>query len=103
MVVTTLPNETAASALARALVEEQLAACVNIVPGVRSIYRWEGAVADEPEIVCVVKTARDRLERMSARLRELHPYSVPELLVLSPSDGAQAYCDWVIESTRGSS
>jgi periplasmic divalent cation tolerance protein len=100
VVLTTLPNEAAATALARALVGEQLAACVNIVAGVRSLYRWQGAVQDEPELLCIVKTARDRLEAMSARLRELHPYDVPELLVIAPGRGAASYCDWVIESTR---
>jgi periplasmic divalent cation tolerance protein len=100
MVITTMPDETSATALARALVDEHLAACVNIVPGVRSIYRWQGAIADEAEQLCVIKTARARLEAMSARVRDLHPYEVPELLVLSPGEGARAYCDWVLESTR---
>ena len=86
--------------LARALVEERLAACVNVVPGLRSIYRWEGALHDEPESLLIVKTTRDRLEALSARLAALHPYETPEVLVLTPDTGAAAYLAWLERETR---
>ena len=100
LALTTVPDEAVAESLARALVEEKLAACVSIVPGVRSIYSWQGAVSDDRELLCVIKTARDRCDALAARLRELHPYDVPELLVVGPERGATAYCDWVLAMTR---
>jgi periplasmic divalent cation tolerance protein len=79
----------------RTLVEEHLAACVNVLPAMTSIYRWKGAVAQDPEEQVVIKTTTDRLARLETRLRELHPYELPEFLVLTADAGSEAYLRWV--------
>jgi periplasmic divalent cation tolerance protein len=81
--------------LARTLVSERLAACVNLVPGVRSVYRWKDAVQDEPETVLWMKTTPERLGALEERLRALHPYEVPELVVFGPTGGGADYLAWV--------
>ena len=91
-----------AKKIARAIVEARLAACVNVVPGVVSIYRWEGAVHEEGESMLLIKTRRDLVSALSRLVREVHSYSVPEILVL-PADSARssrAYLDWVRAETR---
>lgn len=93
--LTTAPDLETAGRLARALVEEGLAACVNMLPGVRSIYRWEGEVHDDAEVLLVVKTSAARGDALVERLASLHPYDVPELLLLSVVGGSEAYIDWV--------
>lgn len=95
VVLVTAPDADTAARLARALVEERLAACGNLVPGVRSIYRWEGAVHDEPEVLLVLKTTTERLDALRARVVELHPYQVPEVLALPVDAGLGSYVDWV--------
>jgi periplasmic divalent cation tolerance protein len=95
VVLTTLPDRNKAKAFARALVEEKLAACVNIVPGLTSIYRWKGAVHEDPEVLCVVKTTRARLTKLKQRLKSLHPYDVPELLALPVTAGSESYLQWL--------
>ena len=96
VVLITAPTGEPATLLARALVEERLAACVNLIPEVRSVYRWEGAVQDEAEALLVVKTSAERCAALAARVRELHPYEVPEVLVLPTSGGSTSYLEWVI-------
>ncbi len=96
--VTAPAGRAGASALARQLVAEGLCACVNVVPGVESFYRWRGAVECGSECLLIVKTTRDRLAALERRLRELHPYEVPELLELPVAGGAAAYLDWVRSS-----
>jgi len=99
-VLVTAPKGDVAASLARALVEERLAACVNVVPDVRSFYRWEGVVQDDAEVLLVVKTRADRTEALAARVQELHPYDLPEVLELAAAGGSAAYLDWVrTEST----
>jgi periplasmic divalent cation tolerance protein len=97
---TTCPDEASAEAIARALVEERLAACVNRLPGLRSVYRWEGKVECGDEVLLVIKTTRDRLETMTARVQALHPYELPELIAVEVAGGLAAYLDWVAEQTR---
>ena len=97
IVLTTLGVDTDAPALARTLVEERLAACVNVLPAMRSFYRWQGAVADEREQQLVIKTTSGVLEALKARLLELHPYDTPELLVVE-AGGSDAYLRWLGES-----
>lgn len=86
--------------LARALVEERLVACVNLIPGVRSFYRWEGAVQDDAESLMVMKTTEEGAARVLARLPELHPYDVPEILALPVGAGHPPYVAWVGAETR---
>jgi len=84
--------------MARTLVEERLAACVSILTGVTSVYRWQGGVEQDGEQQLLIKTTPDRLAALEARLQELHPYDVPELLVLDVEQGGAAYLAWVHES-----
>jgi periplasmic divalent cation tolerance protein len=81
--------------LGRTLVDERLAACVNLVPGVTSLYRWEGAVQKEGEVLMIVKTTIAAFERLRGRVLELHPYDAPEILDLGVRDGDPGYLDWV--------
>ena len=100
IVLTTLGADADAAALARTLVEERLAACVNILPAMRSVYRWQGKVEQEREQQLVIKTASDRVPALEARLRQLHPYELPEFLVLEVAGGSEAYLAWVGESAH---
>jgi periplasmic divalent cation tolerance protein len=99
IVLTTLSADADAAALARTLVDERLAACVNVLPVMTSIYRWQGKVEQDREQQIVIKTMSDRVAALQARLRELHPYELPEFLVLD-AGGSEAYLAWVGESTR---
>ncbi|MCA9667310.1 MAG: divalent-cation tolerance protein CutA [Myxococcales bacterium] len=81
--------------LAAALVQAQLAACVNIVPSVRSIYRWKGEVCEDEESLLVIKSRRSAFEALRARVVELHPYEVPEVIALPIEAGHGAYLDWL--------
>lgn len=99
VVMTTLPADADAGAFARALIEERLAACVNLLPVMESVYRWEGDIEQETERQIVIKTARERVATLWERVRELHPYDVPEFLVLPVVDGNDAYLRWVAECT----
>ena len=89
-----------AVAVARVLVEERLAACVNVLPAMTSIYRWEGAVQQDAEEQVVIKTSTDRLAALETRIRQLHSYELPELLVITADAGAEAYLKWVGVSTH---
>jgi periplasmic divalent cation tolerance protein len=100
LVLTTLPGDADGPAFARSLVEERLAACVNLLPLMESIYRWEGEVQQDTERQVIMKTSRDRVVALWERLRELHPYDVPEFIVLPIVDGNDAYLRWVGESTE---
>ncbi|MDX1624073.1 MAG: divalent-cation tolerance protein CutA [Gemmatimonadota bacterium] len=103
LVLTTCPDEAVARSLALALVEERLAACGNVVPGIASIYRWKGSIETEGEALLLLKTTAGRVPALSERLGELHPYDVPELLELEVERGATAYLRWVVEETGGGS
>ncbi len=99
VVFMTAPDEATAARIARALVEERLAACVNIVPGVRSIYRWQSDVHDDREVLCVVKTVPEKVPQVFTRIRELHPYKVPEGLALAVESGLPDYVAWIVDET----
>jgi periplasmic divalent cation tolerance protein len=101
IVLTTLPADGESAALARKLVEERLAACVNLLPPMESIFRWEGQVEQDAERQVVIKTSRERVAVLWERIRELHPYEVPEFVVLSIVDGSEAYLRWIGQSTLG--
>jgi periplasmic divalent cation tolerance protein len=87
-----------AQRIARALVERQAAACVNIVPGLTSVYRWKGKIETEGEHLLVIKTRRERVPALKAALASVHPYEVPELVVMPVEDGHEPYLRWVDES-----
>lgn len=97
--MTTVGNGADAKRLAQALVGERLAACVNIVDTVRSVYRWLGEVHDEAEVLLIVKTVDARLDALQTRLLELHPYELPELMVLDPVAVSERYLSWLEEET----
>ena len=99
IVLTTLGADVDAGALARTLVEERLAACVNVLPPMTSMYHWKGAIEQEREQQLVIKTAAGRVGALEARLRELHPYEVPEFVVLE-GRASVAYAAWIEASTR---
>ena len=99
--ITTTGSEESAAALARTLVERRLVACVNIVPRVRSVYRWQGAIEDDAECVLLMKTRADGYEALAAALEELHGYDVPELIVLPIERGSAAYLGWVDDNVSG--
>lgn len=100
VVLTTAGSEETARRIASALVERRLAACVNLVPGVASTYRWEGKVATDAERLLIVKTTRARLAEVEAAIREHHDYELPEVLVLPVAGGSAEYLRWIEESTR---
>lgn len=91
----TAPDAATAERLGRAVVDERLAACANVVPGITSIYRWEGEVQTEPEVLMIVKTTVEAVGPLMERVAELHPYDVPELLALPVEAGAVKYLNWV--------
>lgn len=99
--LSTCPDETTAAEIARVLVSEGLAACVNRVPGVRSTYFWDGRLQDDAEVLLIVKTTAERLSELTARLTALHPYEVPELVAMAVQAGNERYLDWVRMSVQG--
>jgi periplasmic divalent cation tolerance protein len=100
LILTTLPAGADATAFATSLVEARLAACVNLLPVMESIYRWEGRVQQDSERQLIIKTSRERVATLWQRVRELHPYDVPEYIVLPIVDGDDAYLRWLGEATR---
>jgi periplasmic divalent cation tolerance protein len=100
LVFTTLPSADKAAEVAKALVEERLAACANLLPAVRSIYRWQGKLQDENEVLVLLKTRAEHLERLKLRILELHPYEVPEVLAVPVEAGYQPYLDWLAGETK---
>ena len=100
LVLTTLPADADQRTFATALVNERLAACVNVLPEMMSVYRWEGQVERSTECQVFIKTTTDRLPELRERVRSLHQYEVPEFIVLTIIDGSEPYLRWVEESTR---
>jgi len=100
VVLVTVPDAEVGTKLARALVEERLAACVNLVPGLRSIYAWEGKIADDAELLCLVKTRRALYPAVRDRVAALHPYQVPEVIAVSVAEGNDPYLAWLAAATR---
>jgi periplasmic divalent cation tolerance protein len=100
IVLSTAGSRDEAETLAQSLVESGLAACVNLVSGVHSIYRWQGAVESAEEVLLLIKTTAANLDRVESALRAEHSYEVPEFLVLTPESGSEAYVRWLLESTQ---
>jgi len=102
LILTTVPDDERAESLARALIDERLAACVNLHAPMSSIYRWQGQVERATERQLVIKTTRDRVAAVDARLRQLHSYELPEFIVVSAAGGGDAYLQWVRENSAHS-
>ena len=100
LVYTTFPDEATALAVGEALVSEKLAACVNVIPGMRSVYAWKGAVEQAAEVVGIVKTREGLKEAVCTALKERHPYETPIVLFLEVSGGDQGTLDWLMAETR---
>ncbi len=100
LVLSMFPTADTAGNVARALVEERLAACCNIIPAVRSIYRWQDKLQDENEVLVFIKTRSEQIERVKSRILELHPYAVPEILALPVESGYAGYLEWLAQVTR---
>jgi periplasmic divalent cation tolerance protein len=101
VVFTTCAVESDAERMARALVDGRLAACVSVVPGVRSFYHWKGETQSSEEFLLIVKTSRDLFDALRAEMEKLHPYEVPELLALPVVAGAEDYLIWLQSNLRG--
>jgi len=89
-----------ASRISRELVERRLAACVNCLPGVTSVYRWQGVVEESAEVLLIIKTFAEKLPALEAALRELHSYELPEFVVLQVTAGSQLYLDWLLAAVE---
>ena len=99
VVLVTTPDIAKAAEIARALVDEKIAACVSILPGITSIFPWEGATKTVTEHQLIIKTTTARLDDLAARVEALHPYKVPELIALPVAAGLQAYLQWIADET----
>jgi len=99
VVLTTVSSDDEAVRLVHALLDRRLIACGTLLPGARSIYRWQGKVADEREVLLLLKTRSARLEPLQEAFKELHPYKVPELLALSVDTGLEKYIEWISGET----
>lgn len=102
VVLMTFPSQEDAQNIATVLVDEQLAACVNLLPGVRSVFIWDGVRQEAAEVLAIVKTSRERFESLAARVRSLHPYTVPEIIGLPIVEGNAAYLTWVADAVAES-
>jgi periplasmic divalent cation tolerance protein len=100
VVLITCGSEEEAVKISNALVEERLAACVNLISPVRSIYRWEGKICDEKEWLLIIKTQRIRFDELEKKVKSLHSYSVPEIIALPIIAGSSSYLDWLAEMTE---
>ncbi|MGH8114179.1 MAG: divalent-cation tolerance protein CutA [Rhodanobacteraceae bacterium] len=99
LVLVPCPDPETAIRIAHELVEQRLAACVSRLPGVASTYRWQGKILDDAEVLLLIKTTHERFDAVRARLLELHPYEVPEVIALDIADGHAPYLDWIAQET----
>lgn len=99
VVFVTTSNKDEAARLADALVSERLAACVNVVPAIESVYRWEGKVTRDSEVLLIIKTTAERYPELERRVKELHSYSTPEVIALKIEQGSEQYLKWLRDST----
>jgi periplasmic divalent cation tolerance protein len=100
LALTNVGDIDSARRIARELVERRLAACVNMLPGVQSVYRWQGGIEEEGEITLLIKTTASRYAELEAAIRSLHPYQLPEVIALPIAAGLPAYLDWVRQETK---
>lgn len=100
MLYCTCPDEGTAASIATQIVESGLAGCVNRVPGLTSVYKWQGELKTGTEVLLLIKTAADRVEALTAALLSMHPYELPEIIVVPVTGGHQPYLDWIRNCTR---
>ena len=100
VVLSTAPNRRIAGRIARTLVKERLVACVNVVPGIVSVYQWKNKVVRDSEVLCILKSRRPLLAKLAGRISALHPYDVPEIIALPITRGAGPYLKWLAAETR---
>lgn len=100
LVLCTCPTRSVAAAITTALLEQELAACVNRLPGIKSSYRWKGQVEEDEELLLMIKTTRDHLPEVERAIGQLHPYELPEVIGVPISAGSQPYLDWIRSSTK---
>jgi len=100
VVLITAPNEDDAATMAKVLVEARLAGCVNIIRNIRSLYRWQGKVEDEQEVLMIVKTREERFADLVKKVKELHSYTVPEIIALPIVNGVEEYLGWLRQETE---
>ena len=98
IVLSTAGSEEEGARIAKSLLERKLCACVNLVPKIRSLYRWEGAVQDDAEVLLIMKTTQDKLQALSDHLAQIHSYDVPEVLAIAVDKGSASYLEWLAES-----
>lgn len=101
VVFITAPDEENSVKIARTLIEEKLAGCVNIVRNIRSIYFWQGKIEDESELLMIVKTKRELFNKLKEKVKSLHPYTVPEIIAMPVIEGSEDYLKWLDEATGG--
>jgi periplasmic divalent cation tolerance protein len=101
IVLSTCSSDEEATRIARQLVEQRLAACVNVVPGVRSIYRWQGAIEEAGEWLLIIKSRRGLLDRLRVEVEKAHSYQTPEVIALTIVDGSEAYLGWLDSELPG--
>ncbi len=99
LILSTIDSREAAEKIAHHVVEERLAACVNIISDITSVYKWKGALERTTEILMVIKTTRERLPRLIERIKELHTYELPEVIALPIQDGYPPYLEWIVSET----
>jgi periplasmic divalent cation tolerance protein len=100
LVLSTVSSPDAAVTIAKLLVEKELAACVNIVPGIESIYKWEGKLCQEKELLLIIKASTEVYPDLEASLRAVHPYEIPEIVMIPISVGSRDYLDWILHCVR---
>lgn len=100
LVLSNVPDEQMAEKIARRLVEQGLVACVNILPAVRSIYRWQGVVEEAVELTLMIKTVQSRYAEVEQAIKAMHSYDVPEIIALPIAEGLPAYLDWIAKTTK---
>ncbi|MBD3609936.1 MAG: divalent-cation tolerance protein CutA [Gammaproteobacteria bacterium] len=100
LIYCTCPDEECAENIARALVEAKLAACVNILPAIRSIYQWQGKLEDDPEVLLIIKSREERLPALQELIISLHPYELPEVIAVPITDGHPKYLQWIDDSVE---
>ena len=99
VILVAAPNQQVAKKIAEHIVNKRLAACVNLLPGIRSIYRWQGKIEDDSEILMIIKSRRAKFEELSQSIASMHPYDTPEILALDVSQGSEKYLNWLLAET----